>query len=249
MKKQFGVRKTHASLEGSHLRAGKQQQKEPLQLNDDTLLAFQHLCAAARQMDTLSRVATPQKYSERKPSSISTLPLCTSQSSLGEVSPSNAAQPAPSSSSVQSPADATSAAPDQLALPAPEPQVETKAANDIQGKQQSKSLEEYEEQAKNQISHKKTPMKRPASAKPPSSMKVLKRPSAKSDQSKADPSTPVTNPQDSTKKKQHMTCWGCSRCRGNVLGCDGCAFAGFAGQRLNGRDAWKKWMNDRKKLG
>jgi hypothetical protein len=150
---------------------------------------------------------------------------------------------------VQSPADATPAAPDQLALPAPEPQVETKAANDTQGKQQSKSLEEYEEQAMNQISHKKTPMKRPASAKPPPSMKVLKRPSAKSDQSKADPSTPVTNPQDSTKKKKQMTCWGCSRCRGNVHGCDGCAFAGFAGQRLNGRDAWKKWMNDKKKLG
>eukprot|EP00435_Cladocopium_sp_Y103_P023446 s3052_g5.t1 len=170
--------------------------------------------------------------------------------------PGNATQPGSSGSSVQCPTDAIAAASDQPALPAPGPPVEAQATDAIHGKEQSHSLEEYEEQAMQHISKKQTKkpasakaaMKRPASAKPPPSMKVMKKPSAKSEQSKAKPDTTMAIPKDSTNKKKQMTCWGCSRCRGNVHGCDGCAFLGFKGQRLNGREAWKKWVNKKKRV-
>ena len=102
-----------------------------------------------------------------------------------------------------------------------------------QSGQQSLSLEDYEAKAFNQLA--KKGLKRPAAAHPPA---VLKRPSAKPKASASKACQPEI--------KTRLTCWGCTRCRGNVHGCDSCNFDSFQGTRLNGRSAWEKYMKDKK---
>lgn len=102
----------------------------------------------------------------------------------------------------------------------------SKVDDDYQPK--PKSLEEYEEQAFAAIKK----MKRPAAC----ASTVAKIP------------TPCSGATEKPKaaakaKTAKLTCFGCSRCRGNPLGCPSCAFHGFQGKRLNGRKAWQTWWH------
>lgn len=95
---------------------------------------------------------------------------------------------------------------------------------------QPKTLEDYENDAFAAIKK----MKRPAAS---ASMVAKNHGSSTSAPATQKPKAEVKS------KKQKLTCFGCSRCRGNPLGCPSCDFLDFQGKRLNGRKAWKTWWN------
>ena len=135
--------------------------------------------------------------------------------------------------------------PDPLPLPAPAGP-EASGHGDLAGNPAQKdalvkmTLEDYENEAKQRLSNKKakeldeemTTMKRPASKKV----------------GKAQPKGKVTRQKGVLKeKKQHVKSsflkgiYGCTRCRGNVRGCNTCRSPAFGGLRFSSRDEYNKW--------
>lgn len=136
------------------------------------------------------------------------------------------------------------AAPSLLPLPAP---LGCAAAageeiEKVQGNHgtQTKTLEEYEAEAKDMLSKKK--------AKELDS--AMKKPASKKAQGKAGPKQKATVKKHSEKTK-HVTpaflrgIYGCVRCRGNVNGCDSCKSPYFGGVRFSSRDEYNKWYQSR----
>ena len=121
----------------------------------------------------------------------------------------------------------------------------------------AKSLEQYEAEALEQLESKKKSGNK--STKDPQAKSkgkaIMKKPAAKAG---TDAGIHVAAAKKATKKpcgksaatkgntENKLTCYGCARCRGNVLGCENCNFDGFTGARLNGRAAWRQYMEDRK---
>ncbi len=83
-------------------------------------------------------------------------------------------------------------------------------------------------------------MKRPAACKA-----AAKRHASKKSQEKV---KKTNAPKAATKpwNPKLLTCFGCSRCRGDPYGCEKCARDSFRGQRLNGRSKWQAWWNAQK---
>ena len=257
------VRKSHAMLADSH------PAPKGHQLPDvDCVKALgwlKQLCDKAEAMDRASSnvtiFATPQQ-SQRLPvqgeqSSIAHLPLLGSSDSLGSQTsaPSGSQQPLalPAPESVPT-------SNGQLALPAPEvpasqPEPATMGtSNDMQAaanepKSNTASLEDFENKAFQQLTGKQPKgLKRPAAAmstKASTPKGGLKRPSAALPPPAAKASKPVVGQNKAKGNNRKLTCWGCSRCRGNPHGCEKCAFDGFKGKRLNGHDIWQKWHNNK----
>ena len=102
------------------------------------------------------------------------------------------------------------------------------------------SLEQYEKAAFESLQNRKLQKKLAAASKG-----ILKRPAAKKQPAAPKASvTKPTPPKPAAPKAAVVkaNCWGCSRC------CEKCAFDGFKGKRLCGREAWQKWHNQQKKL-
>lgn len=80
-------------------------------------------------------------------------------------------------------------------------------------------------------------MKRPAACKA-----AAKRRDSKTSQEKE---KKKNTPKKASKpwNPKLLTCFGCSRCRGDPYGCEKCAHKAFRGQRLNGRSKWQAWWN------
>ena len=106
----------------------------------------------------------------------------------------------------------------------------------------TQSLEAYEQAAFKALSDKapKKAAKQEKAPKPETVPKPIKRPAS------AMKMTPNANGQSSGKSKR-KNCWGCTRCRGCVAGCEKCNFPGFKGKRLNGRAAWLEWKREHDK--
>ena len=167
-----------------------------------------------------------------------TLPRASSGQSL------SSADVSPHTSSLVSP-KALDTHPGPLPLPAPAGP-EASGHGDLAGNPAQKdalvkmTLEDYEKEAKQRLSNKKakeldeemTTMKRPASKKV----------------GKAEPKSKVTKHKGVLKeKKQHVKSsslkgiYGCTRCRGNVRGCNTCRSPTFGGLRFSSRDEYNKW--------
>ena len=105
------------------------------------------------------------------------------------------------------------------------------------------SLEDYENHHLALVQAKKTrpsaSLKRPASANAAGPSKAIKKAEAKAK------ATSKAQAKAKAKAKSELR-WGCTRCRGNVRGCDSCNFDGFRGVRLNGREAWLKYCAEKK---
>lgn len=224
------VRNTHASLVDSTVSLKKTKKNT---LNDQTLEHLVKLLEKAKQMDQSSSFANVHPHeTQAKQSSIAELgnlsflpTLSRSSSSLSVVaSPQNASEQ-PAAEPAKAEDEKPSAGPSVQQEPL---EVEPKAG----------SLEDYEKQAFQQLHSK---MKRP----------VLKRPSACVTTGSATAgqshSSSAVAASKAGSKKPRLTCWGCIRCRGNVHGCDSCAFEGFGGMRLNGREQWHKYMKGKGK--
>lgn len=240
------TRNTHRSLEGTSLasRAKKQDDDIP----EKALSALYSMLKKATDMDN--------EASSKK--------VCSIFSGTGvkwlQGLPANAAEETPQQSSLQQVAspqhhyDITASL--QQAFPLPlenqcpgNPATNPEPNNGAPGKEQQsafpppKSLEEYEKEHFEAIQKHK---RQGPVLKRPSAAKVMKKPSAHKQEvhEQLPNATDVTSSLDKGKQ----TCWGCTRCRGNCHGCDSCNHDGFQGIRLNGRAAWKKYMQKNKKL-
>ena len=144
---------------------------------------------------------------------------------------------------------------DTLPLPAPPAHVAKDSGepvgaphnNDSHG---PKSLEDYEQEAKDRIT-KKTAKEMDAK------MPVLKRPSSKK-AAKAEPKGKVTQSKKVSMKgqgKQNVTpaflkgIYGCIRCRGTTKGCDTCRSPQFGGLRFSSREEYNKWYQKKQQGG
>ena len=98
----------------------------------------------------------------------------------------------------------------------------------MQSQPSSKDLASYEDDAFALLKNRKsgTAAKATTKARAAKKDKVMKKPAA---------------------APAHSEKYGCSRCRGNVKGCDVCWDPNFAGVRLPGRQAWIKFMEKRKR--
>lgn len=213
------VRNTHASLVDSTVSLKKTKKNT---LNDQTLEHLVKLLEKAKQMDQSSSFANVHPHeTQAKQSSIAELGNLSFLPTLSRSSSSLSVVASPQNASEQ-PAAEPAKAEDEKPSAGPSVQQEP----------------DYEKQAFQQLHSK---MKRP----------VLKRPSACVTTGSATAgqshSSSAVAASKAGSKKPRLTCWGCIRCRGNVHGCDSCAFEGFGGMRLNGREQWHKYMKGKGK--
>lgn len=248
--KTAAVRKSHASVRDTYM-----VEKRNTNVENATLEALEKLLDKAKSLDdAFAKKATLAQSTQ----------VCSSIAALGKPQLKSL-----QSSSSQSFPDVLPAQ-ENLELPVVPAQQETKVAQadhsqnrqpsgnqsaltecatdmDIEEnhKDREKTLEDFEMEAFQLLQARKqgNVMKRPASRQ---SSQVCKRPAAKTIQRKPAMEKPSGKQAASGSKK--MTCWGCVRCRGNVHGCSSCSMKDFRGERLNGRDAWKKYMQKKGKL-
>ena len=108
----------------------------------------------------------------------------------------------------------------------------------------AKSLEDYEKEAMEKIAQKQAnaldaAMKRPAARKPAAKAKAVTKTKVAKDQTKH------------AQKTKHVTpaflkkIYGCTRCRGNVAGCDVCRSPYFNGKRFSSRAEYNKWYQQK----
>ena len=117
------------------------------------------------------------------------------------------------------------------------------------GSHGTKSLEDYEQEAKERHC-KKTAKEMDAK------MPVLKRPSSKK-ATKAEDKVKVTQKKKAFMKGQdkHVSSaflkgiYGCIRCRGNTKGCDTCRSSDFGGLRFSSREEYNKWYQKKQQCG
>lgn len=141
---------------------------------------------------------------------------------------------------------ASAADPEPLPLPAlPQSQAaEEECQTGNVTNQAAKSLEDYEKEAKDKITQKKAialdaAMKKPAAKKPPAQAKAASKSKVAKDQKKH------------AQKTKHVTpaflkqIYGCTRCRGNVAGCDVCWSPYFSGKRFSSRAEYNKWYQQK----
>ena len=158
--------------------------------------------------------------------------------------------PLPSSSTVSNLLSAkqlaSAPAPEPLPLPAPPQsqaaQEESQSENATSAA--AKSLEDYEKEAMEKIAQKQAnaldaAMKRPAARKPAAKAKAVTKTKVAKDQTKH------------AQKTKHVTpaflkkIYGCTRCRGNVAGCDVCRSPYFNGKRFSSRAEYNKWYQQK----
>lgn len=235
------TRNTHRSLEGTSL-ASKAKKKDD-DLPDKALNALYSLFKKAQDMDN-----------EKSSGHVS--PLFSGEGAKWlQGLPANKAAKTPDQSCLQQVASP------QQSLPLPlenqthgNPAENPRQSNDAEEEEQQpahptpKALEDYEKEAfeamKSNKSKREGPvLKRPSAAK---AANVMKKPSAHTQEVPQQEHIATNATASLGKGKQ--TCWGCLRCRGNCHGCDSCNHDGFQGLRLNGREAWKKYMQKHKKL-
>lgn len=162
--------------------------------------------------------------------------------SLGKTAPSQSL-----GSGGTSPRDSNSLIP--KALPAPTAPLPLPAPGDSAtlGEEectQTKSLQDYEDEAKALIAKRKAKDLDTA----------MKRPASKKGQAKAAPKQKAAMEKITENKKKHVTptflkgIFGCVRCRGNVNGCSTCHSPHFSGTRFSSREEWSRW-HQRKQQG
>ena len=103
-----------------------------------------------------------------------------------------------------------------------------------------KSLEDYEAEALQQLENKKT-KKNEQTAKKNATTKAKAGPCFKRPAGRVQPAPKAEGEGDKAKGE-----YGCIRCRGNTWGCSECQRKDFQGLRLNGREAWREYMETRK---
>ena len=104
-----------------------------------------------------------------------------------------------------------------------------------------KILEDYEEEALQQLQNRKTKKNDQATNKQ-ATKKTKARPCHKRPAARVKPA-PQAERKEGDKAKGEF---GCIRCRGNTWSCSDCQRKDFRGLRLNGRNAWHKYMEGRK---
>ena len=136
-----------------------------------------------------------------------------------------------------------------------------KVKEKVQKPEQGQTLEDFEQEAYQKVVKKKgldaAPKKKPAAAKAVAKAAAtgVKKCSPKQKAQAKKPGcakkveAPKTVAKKDPKSPRKLTCWGCTRCRGNVHGCDSCATHAFGGLRLNGRKAWENYMQSKKRKG
>lgn len=132
----------------------------------------------------------------------------------------------------------SAAEPAALPLPAPTTSAEAtpeddSKANDVSKGEPSKTLEEYELQARQSLSKRKAK----------SLDKCLKRPAACKAKPGPQPKAKAKLPPSSASKKSLVKkgIFGCLRCRGNSKGCSTCWNPDFQGLRFSSREEWVYW--------
>ena len=122
----------------------------------------------------------------------------------------------------------------------PEPQLAQLADMEAEQVGKRKSLEEYEEEAIQQLENKKA-KKNNQSANKKAAAKAKAGPCHKRPAGRVKPAPQADRAGDKGKGE-----FGRIRCRGNTWTCSECQRKDFRGLRLNGRDAWHKYMEGRK---
>ena len=248
--KTAAVRKSHASVRDTYMVETKNRNVESA-----TLEALEKLLDKAKRLDdTFSRTAgsagsinvsssiaalgQPELLRSQSSSSNSLFEVPTPQQHLDLP-----VVPAPQDTKVAQAEQSQNGQPSRR--PSASEECDTNMEIEPDNKKKTKTLEDFETEAFQLLQARKqgSVMKRPGSRKSP---QVFKRPGANSILKNRDLEKTATKAAASGSKK--MTCWGCVRCRGNVHGCSSCAMKDFRGERLNGRDAWKKYMHKKGKL-
>lgn len=252
------TRSTHHLLNGTS--SFSKRKSNPSILDDECVDALRSLLKRARHLDEPEprdeKRHEPGSHSSGKASSIGSLSLMgpisagSSSDQPGDKSfvlPSSPGQPAVSVPAVLPQCQETTEAPEKAEVLAEPLQVCEDGPETNSG---SRSLEDYENAAFQAIQQKKggkqtaknttKPKPAPCMKRPSASGQVLKRPAAAPQQV-----APNEKPTPKHSRKKMLTCWGCIRCRGNVHGCSSCDSDTFAGQRLNGREAWAAYMKKR----
>ena len=244
--------------------------KKP-ELSEDTVVALADLLEQAKQLDGLKKANQAKKAKLQRSSSIENLSFLKSSSS-GSLSSGQEPQPSPSQAT-QLPLQAEKCkfpVPNQPSRLQVAPVPDIKPAKEIPRSDVEENptippaagmtLEEVEDNAFEVLSNKNKPKKKPG---PPAAKKKagskgkgkgkgkgMKRPCASTKAvQKATIEKKAHQPEQKPEEKKRATCWGCTRCRGNVHGCDGCAFDGFRGVRLNGRAAWQAYKQAQTRKG
>ena len=176
---------------------------------------------------------------------------------MGQVQSSMPAQPLPL------PAPTQQATPQKAPLPLPAPPAKASLLP-LEGKPKNEamSLEDYENQAMNQLAKAQKGKGQVEVTEAQPQTKPNKKPLTKA-KAKKTPGKPGAKPKASAKasiaakskpapkatpaRKMYSGTKGCIRCRGAIKGCDSCIWADFGGHRLPGRDAWKKWYQARQR--
>ena len=176
---------------------------------------------------------------------------------MGQVQSSMPAQPLPL------PAPTQQATPQKAPLPLPAPPAKGSLLP-LEGKPQNEamSLEDYENQAMNQLAKAQKGKGQVEVTEAQPQTKPGKKPLTKA-KAKKTPGKPGAKPKASAKasiaakskpapkatpaRKLYSGTKGCIRCRGATKGCSACIWQDFGGQRLPGRDSWKKWFQARQR--
>ena len=220
-----------------------------IDINGELLAGLAKLVSQAKNMDSESSLETRVKeaarpsFKEKRSFSVESITKSNSQSSLASLhleSPHTEIEPLPLPAAPEG-NEENEKEKDSALLELPVSKPEAIASGQMEkAKEDSKpTLEDFEQQAYDELQG-KTVMKRP-SAHP----QMMKKPAACTKQTLAAPDT--KEPKAGSKRKAKLTCYGCSRCRGNPHGCSSCAIESYKGERLNGREAWKKFMHKKQR--